>query len=282
MVASDVVVQSELRVEEVEVVVDNDLSVLICSIPVAWVLHFIANMAILQVDEAIQTRHKVVVDFAINVPVSLLGVVAIILEIRLKIIALWKVLHPLYESEVVAIVLVPTTSKYSLYVCMIVIYDRSHKSIEIVVHLLLANQIALLKKIIPLKPSFWCWQIVSKRTSGLILLVVALALGIVACHIKIQHTRQMLIPYQLIVLLMVVISLTIVIVAVSLLVPVLTTRVIGTSIETLFVLRGVVPGVISLLLSVPGNELYDGIVAKVSALKEVGVKFGRGAIQITF
>ena len=59
----------------------------------------------------------------------------------LKIIALWKVLHPLYESEVVAIVLVPTTSESSCKAFFVVEVERTNCSEEIVFHLFFADKV---------------------------------------------------------------------------------------------------------------------------------------------
>ena len=51
-----------------------------------------------------------------------------------------------------------------------------------------------------------------------------------------------------------------------------TARVIGASVAVLLIFRRVVPGVIRLFLTIPGDELNDGIVAKPSGLQEVGVQ----------
>ena len=81
MVRRNVVIQSEFRVEEVELVVDYSLAIRISPIPVARILHLIADMAILQVEESIHTWHEIVIHLAIDIPVCLLGIVTIILKV---------------------------------------------------------------------------------------------------------------------------------------------------------------------------------------------------------
>ena len=90
----------------------------------------------------------------------------------------------------------------------------------------------------------------------------------------------MLVPEQLIVLLVIVVSLSVIVVHVTLLVPVFATGVIGTSEAALLVLRRVVPGVIGLLHTVPGDELHHGLVTEVATLYEIRVQFGESPVQI--
>ena len=71
---------------------------------------------------------------------------------------------------------------------------------------------------------------------------------------------------------MVVVSLIIIVMPIALFVVVFTTGVIGASIETLLILRGVVPGVIGLLDTIPGNELHDSVVREVACLNQITVQ----------
>ena len=58
------------------------------------------------------------------------------------------------------------------------------------------------------------------------------------------------------------------------------TRVVGASVEGLLLLGGVVPGVVGLFLTVPGEELHHGVVAEIAALQQVGVELGAGAVEV--
>ena len=121
----------------------------------------------------------------------------------------------------VTIVLVPTTTKSCLQVLTIVIVQRSHHTIEVVVHLLLAHQVTR-------RPSFlWVQIILKKGALALILLIVAVALGVVQGSIQVQHVRKALVPDELVVLLVVVVRLVVIIAGVTLLVIVLPTRVVS-------------------------------------------------------
>ena len=185
MVRRDVVVQSELRVEEVELVVDDGLTVGISPIPVARMLHLIADMTVLQVDESVQARHEVVVHLAIDVPVGLLRVVTVVFEVWQQLQPRRHVLHPLHESEVVAAVLVPATAEGSLDILTVVIHQRGHHRIEVIVHLLLTDQVALQLRRLLIPGALG--QILHQLAPGLILLVVAVTLRIVGCHVQVQH-----------------------------------------------------------------------------------------------
>ena len=71
---------------------------------------------------------------------------------------------------------------------------------------------------------------------------------------------------------MVVVSLIIIVMPIALFVVVFTTGVVGAPIEALLILRGVVPGVIGLLDTIPGNELHDSVVREVACLNQITVQ----------
>ena len=258
MMRGDIVVQTKLRVEEVECLIDHSLTIGVGSHPVTGILHLEADVAILQIEEAVQSWQEVVVDLAIHVPVSLLGVVAIVFEVGQQLHSLGHVFHPLHQSEVVAAVLVPAPTKGRFYILMIVIHQRGHEGIEVVVHLLLADEVALQLRIL-IKPHA-VRQILHQFTACLILFVIALTLGIMACHVQVQVAREALVPQQLVVLLVVVIRLTVIIMHVTIIIIVLSARVIGTAIEALLILRGVVPGMIGLFYTIPSQQFHHRIV----------------------
>ena len=187
MMRRDVVVQAKLRIEEVELVVDHIFAIRISPLPVARILHPIADMAILQVKETIQSLHEFIVHLTIDIPVSLLGIVAIILVVGQQLQTLRHVLHPFHESEVIAVIFIPSATQDRLDVILVVIHQRSHNSKEVVIHLLLADQVAL--QLVAAKTAIEpvpVRQILNQFAPRLVLLVIAFSLGIVTSHIQIQ------------------------------------------------------------------------------------------------
>ena len=118
----------------------------------------------------------------------------------------------------VAVVFVPATAQRSLQVVAVVVNQRSHSTIEVVFHLLLAHQVALYNGlihqlgIVGLRVvGIGCPQTIAGPFGiNLILLVVALTPCIVQAGIKAQVMCQILVQQQLIVLLVVVICLFVV------------------------------------------------------------------------
>ena len=153
MVGRDIIVQSELRIEEIIRllhIVDNTL----IGIPVDLVRgtnHLDTHMTILQVNISIQTRHEVIGYLAIDVEVGFLGIVVIVFMVRLQ--CCHGTLHPSDIAKVVTIILVPATTQGCLQVLMVVIVQRGYHTIEVIEHLLLAHQVTL-------RPSFLRIQII--------------------------------------------------------------------------------------------------------------------------
>ena len=182
----DVVVQAKLRIKEVEGVVDHIFAIRVSPLPVARILHPIADMAILQVEEAVQSLHELIVHLAIDVPVGLLGIVTIILVVGQQFETFWHLLHPFHESEVIAVILIPSATQDSLDVIVVVIDQRGHKGVEVVVHLLLADQVALHLRIAPslrIEPRT-IGQILYQLATCLVLLVVAVSLRVMSSHVQ--------------------------------------------------------------------------------------------------
>ena len=80
MLGVDVVAQSELGVEEVEVLVHHIVAVGIIAPAVGRVLHAVVDMTILQVGIAAQALEEGVVGLGIDVEVGLLGVGVVVVE----------------------------------------------------------------------------------------------------------------------------------------------------------------------------------------------------------
>ena len=206
MVGVDVVVDAEFGIEEVERlvhVVDDAL----VGVPVDFVrrtVHLDAYMPVLQVHVGAEPRQQVVSYLAIDVEVRLFRLVIIVFVVRHQHVN--RTLDPFDQSEVVAFVFVPAAPNGSLQVLLVVIDDGGHSTVEVVVHLLLAHQVAL-------GPSHSFVQVVLEQgTLALVLLVVALSLGVVQCCIEAQLVVQPLVPYQLVVLLVVVVRLVVIVV----------------------------------------------------------------------
>ena len=85
---------------------------------------------------------------------------------------------------------------------------------------------------------------------------------------------------QLVVLLMVVIRLSVVIFHLALGIGILTARIVGASVQTLFVLGSVVPCVISTLHAIEGDKLHHGVVREIARLDEIRIEFGGSSVQI--
>ena len=230
VVGCDVVVDSELGVEEVERlvhVVDDALVV----VPVDFVrgsFHLDAHMTVLQVDIGIQSTQEFVGHLTIHVEVCLLGIVVIVFVVWQQSVD--GTLDPLDQSEVIAIVFVPAATQSSLQVALVVILNGGYDTIEVIVHLLLAYQVAR-------GPSHRIVQVILKQgTLALVLLIVALSLGVVQCCIETQYVVEALIPDELIVLLVVVVRLVVVIARVAVGIVVFTAGVVGATVKLLFVL----------------------------------------------
>ena len=183
-------------------------------------------------------------------------------------------LHPGDVAEVSAVVAVPAAAEGGLQVAFVVVDDRGHGAVEIVVHPLLAYQVAL-------GPCLCLVQVVlEERALSLVLFVVAVAFGVVEGCVEAQLLAQALVPDELVVLLVVVVGLSVVVVRVAVGVPVFAAGVVAATVELLLILAGVVPGVVGLLHAVEGDELHGGVVAEVACLHEVAVKLRRGAVEV--
>ena len=192
VVGVDIVVESKLRIEEIVLLVDDIVaSEAVANEPVAWVLHLYIYMAILQVEEGAETLDKLIARLAIDVEVGLLGIVAIVFEVIVAgNVAVYLV--PKHISPVVTIIFVPTTTNVGGEVLLVVVVDRSDGAIEVVAHLLAADEIIL---------QFGCVQtILGIVFMALILFVVTIATCIVERSIEVPKIGESLVPNQLIVL----------------------------------------------------------------------------------
>ena len=266
VVGVDIVVESKLRIEEIVLLV-NDIvaSEAVANEPVAWVLHLHIYMAILQVEEGAETLDKLIVRFAIDIEVGLLGIVAIVLKV---IVAsdVTVYLVPKHISPVVTIIFVPTTTNVCGEILLVVVVDRGDSTIEVVAHLLAADEVIL---------QLGCVQtILGIVFMALILFVVTIATGIVERSIEVPKIGEALVPDELIVLRVIVISLVVIVSAVSVYICIFATRVVATAIKALLILGCVVPCVVSFFLTIEGDELHHGVVAEVACLEKIAVQLG--------
>ena len=261
MVFADLVEETELGIEEiVGVTLIEDNLILLLVVVICESVHVEAGMTILQVDEGAETLEKLVVHLAIDVAIVFLGVVVVIEEVGLD----EHVLSPNDLAEVVAIVFVPTPTQGCLQPSFVVEVERGDESVEVVVHLLLVDEVAFGAVVT------WFVDVEEvKLFVGLVLLVIAIALGQMQTHVEREHRADVLVPQQLVVLLMVVVRLVLVIVTIAVCIIVFATGIVGAMVEALLILAGVVPGMIGFFLTVEGDELHHCVVAIVSGLEEV-------------
>ena len=283
----DVVGYARLRVEEVIAVVHHPASVGVHAVHHRGVLQLVTHVAVLKVQEGAEALRQQVGGLAVNVEVGFAGVVAVILEIwrercRRRHSGHDTGLCPHDMSELASVVSVPSATEGGLQVAPVVVVGRRHHAEEVVVHLLLVHEVLL---------HVVCGahaEALPRRAVELLcglaleLLVVALTLGVVQAYVGTKQPPQPLVPEQLVVLLVVVVGLVLIIgCGIALLVGGhQSAGVVGAAIEALLVLRRVVPGMVGLLLAIPGDELHHGIVAEVTTLQQIAVELRRGTVEI--
>ena len=143
MVLIDLIEQTCLRIEEVEVLLHIEYPLRWCftiiRIIVCRTFVYVINVTILQVYISAQALSKFVAYLAINIAVILLTLIEVILMIGQQLVNFLRILYPLYESEVIAYVTVEATTNRSTKVALIVVVERTNHTIEIVVHQLLTD-----------------------------------------------------------------------------------------------------------------------------------------------
>ena len=245
------VVETELRVEEVEVVVcPVSLRAVHVDIIVARILHAVSHMAILQVEVGVETGEEGPRLLGIDVEVGLPRAVPVILVARVELVDF--VLGPEHLSPVVADVFVPTAAEGRLEVFLVVVVDACHDAIEVVLHDLLACQVAFVFRVRQ--------AVVHVVLASLVFVVVTIAVGVVQRHVGRPALSEQLVPDGLVVHLVIVVGLVLVVVHVALLVVIFAARVVASSVEALLIFGGVVPCVVCLLGAVPGHELHHRVV----------------------
>ena len=265
--------KTHLGIEEVEVVVRPDSVIGIGAPPVTGILQPVSHVAILQVGKGVQPSREFPFSLGVDVEIALESIVVIILPVGEQF--LHGVLHPVHQAEVLAVVAVPPAAQRGPEPVKAVVIDRGDSAIEVVVHLLLSHQVTEGQPVVGRQ------AILGQVFSVLVLLVVTLSLGVVAGEGEIPVAVQYLVPDEVVMLLMVSVYLVVIEAHVSLLVPVYAAGVVTSSIEALLILAGVVPGVISFLLAIEGDEFHHGVLSEISRLQEVGVLLGRSPVQVS-
>ena len=221
VVLVNLVVDSELRVEEVEVVVcPIALRAILVDVIVAWVLHAVAHVAVLQVYVRVQAREERPRLLGVDVEVRLPRPVAVILISGIEAVGL--VLRPQHLAPVVADVFVPSAAERSLVVGLVVVVDAGHEAVEVVLHYLLSRQVAFQLRV---GESVFAVVLV-----GLVLVVISVAVGIVQRDVRRPVLSIELAPDGLVVHLVIVVGLVPVVVHVALVVVVFATRVVASSV----------------------------------------------------
>ncbi len=136
------IVDSKLRVEEVEVVVcPISFRAVLVDVIVAWILHAVSHVAVLQVNVSVESFKESPRFLGVYVEVCLPCPVAVILIARIEPFGL--LLCPQHLAPVVADVLVPSSAERCLVVGLVVVVDAGHYTVEVILHYLLARQVAL-------------------------------------------------------------------------------------------------------------------------------------------
>ena len=313
VVAVELIVESGFRVEEIEIIVCPQLIVGVGTIPVARVLQTETHVTVLQVDVGVESRQEGPCSLAVDVEVALPCFVAVILKVGihrgcglirschcavgiLQLVAVGILIYiircsrfPDDLAEVLAVVAVPSCTKCCLQVLLVVVVNAGDGSVEVIVHLLLAYEVTHDVGVVRVAVAdddvalvVGSQSVVGPSLTVLILLVVALALGVVQGSVEAPLVAEQLVEDELIVLLMVVVGLTVVVLHVAVLIPVHAARVVASAVEALLVFRSVVPGMVGALRTVEGKEFHHRVVSEVSGLKEVGVELRRGAVEVSF
>ena len=170
VVAVELIVDTKLRVEEVEVVVcPVAFRAVLVDVIVAGILHAVAHVTILQVYVSVETGEEGPRLFRIDVEVGLPCAVAVIFVSGIERVDL--VLCPQHLTPMVADIFVPSAAEGSLIVRLVVVVDTCHHAVEVILHELLTCQVALElcvgQSVVP---------VVLVR---LVLVVVAIAVGVV-------------------------------------------------------------------------------------------------------
>ena len=159
VVVISLIIESKLRIEEIELLVEIEDNLLVIFVPcVRKSRHLNAHMPILQVGKGTQTLDELPVYLSVNIAVHLLSVVVVILVIRLQCggshlihILLFAVgflyliergTRPNDFSKVAAHIFVPTATNVGSQSTVVVIVNGTYGTIKIVVHPLLAHQVA--------------------------------------------------------------------------------------------------------------------------------------------
>ena len=139
MVLIDLIEQTCLRVEEVEVLLHVEHPLRCAIVVIGRTFVYVINVTILQVYISAQALSKFVAYLAINIAVILLTLIEVILMIGQQLVNFLRILYPLYQSIVVAYVAIKSTTNRSAEIALIVVVERTNHTIEVVVHQLLTN-----------------------------------------------------------------------------------------------------------------------------------------------
>ena len=116
---------------------------------------------------------------------------------------------------------------------------------------------------------------------GFILLIVAETVGVMQRGIQFPSVRQSLVPYQIIVLLVVIVGLVVVKSRVTGGILIFSAWIIAPPVLLHVGFRSVIPCMISLFCAIEGDELHHGIIVEIASLHEIRVQTCRRSVYIT-
>ena len=189
------------------------------------------------------------------------------------------VFHPKHPTEMMPVVVIEPTTQRCIQPVVAIVHGEDSPS-KPVVHGFLSHQIAFLHPFIaPLKG---LKGIFHQLSVGLVLLIIAIALGIMEPDVQIPLGSKGVVEEQLIVLLRIIIGLVIIEMHGAILGGIhISARIILPPIQLHFFFRGIVPGMIGFLPTGKGNEFNGGIVGIIGTLQIVGVQAHRGTVNVS-
>ncbi len=278
VLGSDLPVQTGLGVEEVERLVDVEhLQALRVGGPVPLVIvarDAVADVAILQVGIGTQAARNHVITLDIDVDVGLTAVVAVILMVGSQRTGV--VLHP----DDVAIVVVAVAVDAAAQRCcqpVAAVLQGEHAATEAAIHTFLSHQARLLDR--ALGRHYRLQSILLECAGVLVLLVVAIAVGIVQRHVQLPLGGERLVPDQLVVGLAVDVLLVLIEARHLAVVLDLAVGVIGAVLGQV-VTADAVPGVVGVFLAAKGDEPHRRLVMEVAQLAEVAHQLAAGTVAV--
>ena len=220
---------------------------------------------------------QVVVHAPIDVEVLFVGIVFIIGLFRVECSEI--VAYPKHVAVMESVIFVPTSPQCCFQSVLVLIVERKNRSIEVGRGIFAADQVLFLHERGSYHPVS-VHQVLHERlqsvfyqfATSLVLFIVAVAVCIVQRHVEIQHLRQILIPNELIVLLVIVVNLVFVERGLTFCIFVFSARIVAPSQFLHLALCGIIPGMPRTFRTIEGDEFHHRSVCKIAPLEEIRIQ----------